>query len=134
MQKKSRRLSPEEKKTVAYHECGHAICAASSPGADPVTKISIIPRGISALGYTVQMPLEDRYLMSKAELLNRITVLYGGRAAEEIVFGDVTTGAQDDINKATDLARRMVTEFGMSKRVGAINYRAQGPLGWWLRG
>lgn len=125
LQKKSRRLSPEEKRTVAYHECGHAICAASSPGADPVTKISIIPRGISALGYTVQMPLEDRYLMSKAELLNRITVLYGGRAAEEIVFGDVTTGAQDDINKATDLARRMVTEFGMSKKVGAINYRAQ---------
>ena len=129
LQKKSRRLSPEEKKTVAYHECGHAICAASSPGADPVTKISIIPWGISALGYTVQMPLEDRYLMSKAELLNRITVLYGGRAAEEIVFGDVTTGAQDDINKATDLARRMVTEFGMSKRVGAINYRAQGGRG-----
>ena len=123
LQKKSRRLSPDEKKTVAYHECGHAICAAASPGADPVTKISIIPRGISALGYTVQMPLEDRYLMSKAELLNRITVLYGGRAAEELVFGDVTTGAQDDINKATDLARRMVTEYGMSKKVGAINYQ-----------
>ena len=125
LQKKSRRLSPDEKRTVAYHECGHAICAAASPGADPVTKISIIPRGISALGYTVQLPLEDRYLMSKTELLNRITVLYGGRAAEELVFGDVTTGAYDDIDKATDLARRMVTEYGMSKTIGAVRYSSE---------
>src|SRR5690606_33676120 len=122
LEKKSRRMQPSEKRTVAYHECGHAICAAASPGADPVQKISIIPRGIGALGYTIQMPLEDRYLMSKAELLNRVTVLFGGRAAEEIVFGDVTTGAHDDIRKATDLARRMVTEYGMSKRLGPIDY------------
>jgi cell division protease FtsH len=122
LEKKNRRLSEREKRTVAYHECGHAICAAASPGADPVKKISIIPRGIAALGYTIQMPLEDRYLMSKAELLNRITILYGGRAAEELVFGDVTTGAYDDIRKATDLARRMVTEYGMSPAIGAIDY------------
>ena len=126
LEKKNRRLSEVEKRTVAYHECGHAICAAASPGADPVKKISIIPRGIAALGYTIQMPLEDRYLMSKAELLNRITILYGGRAAEELVFGDVTTGAQDDIQKATDLARRMVVEYGMSKRIGAVNYSQSG--------
>ena len=122
LEKKNRRLSEHEKRVVAYHECGHAVCAAASPGADPVKKISIIPRGIAALGYTVQMPLEDRYLMTKAELLNRITVLYGGRAAEELVFGDVTTGAHDDIRKATDLARLMVTEYGMSHRMGAVNY------------
>ncbi|MBW1880354.1 MAG: ATP-dependent zinc metalloprotease FtsH [Deltaproteobacteria bacterium] len=122
LEKKNRRLSPAERRTVAFHECGHAICAAASPGSDPVRKISIIPRGIAALGYTIQMPLEDRYLMSKAELLNRITVLFGGRAAEELVFGDVTTGAHDDIRKATDLARRMVTEYGMSKKIGAVHY------------
>jgi cell division protease FtsH len=122
LEKKNRRLSPTERRTVAFHECGHAICAAASPGSDPVRKISIIPRGIAALGYTIQMPLEDRYLMSKAELLNRITVLFGGRAAEELVFGEVTTGAHDDIRKATDLARRMVTEYGMSKKIGAVHY------------
>ena len=132
LEKKNRRLSEKERKVVAYHECGHAICAAASPGADPVKKISIIPRGIAALGYTIQMPLEDRYLMSKSELFNRITVLYGGRVAEEIVFGDITTGAHDDIRKASDLARRMVTEYGMSRAVGAINYSgetAQNPFG-----
>ena len=125
LEKKNRRLSESEKRTVAYHECGHAICAAASPRAAPVKKISIIPRGIAALGYTVQLPLEDRYLMSKAELLNRITILYGGRAAEELVLGDVTTGAHDDIAKATDLARRMVTEYGMSERLGTVNYAPQ---------
>jgi cell division protease FtsH len=134
LEKKNRRLSPVEKRTVAYHECGHAICAAASPGADPVHKISIIPRGIGALGYTMQMPLEDRYLMSKAELLNRVTVLFGGRAAEEIVFGDVTTGAHDDIRKATDLARRMVTEYGMSKRLGAVDYSTERQNPWGMAG
>ncbi len=122
LEKKNRRLSPKEKRVVSYHECGHAICAAASPGADPVQKISIIPRGVAALGYTIQMPLEDRYLMTKGELLNRITVLYGGRVAESIVFGDITTGAHDDIQKATDIARRMVVEYGMTKRVGPLNY------------
>jgi cell division protease FtsH len=125
LEKKNRRLNEREKRTVAYHECGHAICVAASPGADPVKKISIIPRGVAALGYTMQLPLEDRYLMSKAELLNRITILYGGRAAEEIVFGDVTTGAHDDIRKATDLARRMVTEYGMSPTIGAVDYSSE---------
>jgi cell division protease FtsH len=134
LEKKNRRLSPVEKRIVAYHEVGHAVCAAASPGADPVSKISIIPRGIAALGYTMQMPLEDRYLMSKAELLNRITVLYGGRAAEELVFGDVTTGASDDINKATDLARRMVTEYGMSKAIGAVRYGGDGQNAWGFAG
>ncbi|MBT3218470.1 MAG: ATP-dependent zinc metalloprotease FtsH [Proteobacteria bacterium] len=127
LEKKTRRMSDSEKKTVAYHECGHAICAAASPGADPVTKISIIPRGIAALGYTIQLPVEDRYLASKAELLNRVTILFGGRAAEELIFGDVTTGAQDDIRKATSLARRMVTEFGMSKQIGPVNYAETQP-------
>ena len=132
LEKKNRRLSPAEKRTVAYHESGHAVCAAASPGADPVHKISIIPRGIAALGYTIQMPLEDRYLMSKAELLNRITVLYGGRASEELVLGDVTTGAHDDIRKATDLARRMVTEYGMSRALGAVHFTGEaGPGPGW---
>jgi cell division protease FtsH len=125
LEKRNRRLTEREKRTVAYHECGHAICAAASPGADPVKKISIIPRGIAALGYTITMPLEDRYLHTKAELLNRVTILYGGRAAEELVFGDVTTGAHDDIRKATDLARRMVTEYGMSAAIGAIDYSGE---------
>lgn len=130
LEKKSRRLSDTEKRVVAYHELGHAICAAASPGADPVTKISIIPRGVSALGYTMQLPLEDRYLMTKTELLNRLTVLYGGRAAEELIFGDVTTGAHDDIKRATELARRMVTEFGMSKSIGAVRYGSDGENPW----
>ncbi|MBN2798601.1 MAG: ATP-dependent zinc metalloprotease FtsH [Deltaproteobacteria bacterium] len=130
LEKKNRRLSDAEKEVVAYHECGHAICAAASPGADPVHKISIIPRGIAALGYTIQTPLEDRYLLSKSELLNRITVLYGGRAAEELIFGDVTTGAGDDIRKATDTARRMVAEYGMSRRIGAVNYCPDRATAW----
>ncbi|MFK7927874.1 MAG: hypothetical protein AB8H79_06780, partial [Myxococcota bacterium] len=126
LEKKSRRLSPVEKRIVAYHEIGHAICAAASPGADPVTKISIIPRGVAALGYTWHAPSEERYLQSKADLRNRITVLYGGRAAEELVFGEVTGGASDDIRRATQIARAMVTELGMSKRVGAVRYADEG--------
>jgi cell division protease FtsH len=121
LEKKSRRLSDDEKRMTAYHECGHAICAAASPGADPVHKISIIPRGF-ALGYTMQVPAEDRFSSTKSELLNRIVTLYGGRAAEALVFGDVTTGAHNDIERATDIARKMVTEYGMSKRIGAVNY------------
>ncbi|NOY24879.1 MAG: ATP-dependent zinc metalloprotease FtsH [Oligoflexia bacterium] len=131
LEKKSRRLSEQEKRVVAFHESGHAICAAACPGADPVHKISIIPRGIGALGYTLQMPLEDRYLMSRSELENRLTVLYGGRAAEELIFGDFTTGAGDDIRKASDLARRMVGQFGMSPRMGPVDYggEMQNPFG-----
>ncbi len=131
LEKKSRRLSEQEKRVVAFHEAGHAICAAALPGADPVQKISIIPRGIGALGYTLQMPLEDRYLMSRSELINRLSVLYGGRVAEEMVFGDFTTGAGDDIRKASDLARRMVSQFGMSSKMGPVDYggEMQNPFG-----
>jgi cell division protease FtsH len=121
LQKKSRVMSPKEKSTVAYHECGHALVAELVPGADPVSKISIIPRGVAALGYTQQLPTEDRYLMTRSELLGRIYVLLGGRVAEEMVFGDVSTGAQNDLQKATEIARTMVTQFGMSEKVGLVS-------------
>ena len=120
LQKKTRVMSPKEKKTVAYHECGHALVAEFVPGADPVSKISIIPRGIAALGYTQQLPTEDRYLLTRTELLARIYVLLGGRVAEEMVFGDISTGAQNDLQKATEIARTMVTQFGMSERIGLV--------------
>lgn len=122
LEKKNRTMNPKEKKIVAYHESGHALVAMSVPYADPVNKISIIPRGIAALGYTQQLPTEDRYLMTREELLNRLHVLLGGRVAEEIVFGDVSTGAQNDLQRATDIARSMVTEYGMSSRLGLITY------------
>jgi cell division protease FtsH len=114
-------MNPREKKTVAYHEAGHALVAELVPGADPVSKISIIPRGVAALGYTQQLPTEDRYLMTRSELLARIYVLLGGRVAEEMIFGDVSTGAQNDLQKATEIARTMVTQFGMSDRVGLVS-------------
>jgi cell division protease FtsH len=122
LEKKNRTMNPKEKKIVAYHESGHALVAMSVPYADPVNKISIIPRGIAALGYTQQLPTEDRYLMTREELLNRLYVLLGGRVAEEIVFSDVSTGAQNDLQRATDIARSMVTEYGMSSRLGLITY------------
>ncbi|HET8563965.1 MAG TPA: AAA family ATPase, partial [Candidatus Binatia bacterium] len=121
LQKKSRVMNPREKKTVAYHESGHALVAELIPGADPVNKISIIPRGVAALGYTQQFPTEDRYLMTRSELLARIYVLLGGRVAEEMIFGDVSTGAQNDLQKATEIARTMVTQFGMSERLGLVS-------------
>ncbi|MGE5302792.1 MAG: ATP-dependent zinc metalloprotease FtsH [Alphaproteobacteria bacterium] len=121
LQKKTRVMSAKEKKTVAYHECGHALVAELVPGADPVSKISIIPRGVAALGYTQQLPTEDRYLMTRSELLAKICVLLGGRVAEEMFFGDVSTGAQNDLQKATEIARTMVTQFGMSERVGLVS-------------
>ena len=121
LQKKSRVMSPKEKKTVAYHESGHALMAELVPGADPVSKISIIPRRIAALGYTQQTPTEDRYLMSRSELLARIHVLLGGRVAEEIVFNDVSTGAQNDLQRATEIARTMITQFGMSAKLGLVS-------------
>jgi cell division protease FtsH len=120
LQKKTRVMSPKEKRTVAYHEAGHAIVAEMVPGADPVAKISIIPRGVAALGYTQQLPTEDRYLMTRSELLARIHVLLGGRVAEEMVLGDISTGAQSDLQKATEIARTMVTQFGMSEKVGLV--------------
>ena len=118
LQKKSHVINPKEKKIVAYHESGHALVAELVPGADPVSKISIIPRGIAALGYTTQLPTEDRYLMTRSELLARICVLLGGRVAEEIVLGDISTGAQNDLQRATEIARTMITQFGMSDKMG----------------
>ena len=125
LQKKTRVMSPKEKRTVAYHESGHAIVAELVPGADPVAKISIIPRGVAALGYTQQLPTEDRYLMTRSELLARIHVLLGGRVAEEMILGDVSTGAQNDLQKATEIARTMVTQFGMSEKVGLVSLEGQ---------
>jgi cell division protease FtsH len=122
LEKKTRVMNPKEKETVAYHEAGHALVAESRPHADRVAKISIIPRGVAALGYTQQLPTEDRYLLKKAELLDRLDVLLGGRVAEELVFGDVSTGAQDDLQRATDLVRHMITRYGMSERLGVATY------------
>ena len=125
LEKKKRVMSPKEKEIVAYHESGHAIVAESVKYADPVHKISIIPRGIAALGYTQQQPTEDRYLMTRAELLDRLAVLMGGRVAEELVFGEISTGAQNDLQRATDIARSMVTEYGMSERLGLVTYERE---------
>jgi cell division protease FtsH len=122
LEKKNRAMNPKEKEIVAYHESGHALIAMMLPHADPVNKISIIPRGIAALGYTQQLPTEDRYLMTRDELLDRLKVLLGGRVSEEIVFGDISTGAMNDLQRATDIARSMVTEYGMSDRLGPLTY------------
>jgi cell division protease FtsH len=125
LEKKSRVLNPRERKTVAYHEMGHALIAASLPGMDPIHKVSIIPRGIGALGYTMQRPTEDRFLMTRRELKDKMTVLLGGRAAEAMVFGEISTGANDDLDKATEIARNMVTRFGMSEEAGQMVYEPQ---------
>ncbi|HEV8544309.1 MAG TPA: cell division protein FtsH, partial [Verrucomicrobiae bacterium] len=117
-ERKSRRLREEEKRRVAYHEVGHALAAAYSKGADPIHKISIIPRGRAALGYTMQLPTDDRFLMTRSQLLDRIRGMLGGRAAEEVIFNEVTTGAENDLEHATALARQMVCLFGMSESVG----------------
>jgi len=122
LEKKNRLINPREREIVAYHEMGHAMVALSLPGTDPVQKISIIPRGIAALGYTLQVPTEDRFLMKKTELLNRIATLLGGRAAEEIIFEDISTGAHNDLARATDIARSMVKEYGMSNTVGQVYF------------
>ncbi len=119
---KKRVMSPREREIVAYHESGHAIVASVMPGLDPVHKISIVQRGFGALGYTMQLPLEDRYLRTRTDLLGQLAVLLGGRSAEETAFGDVSTGAQNDLQRATDIARAMVTEFGMSEQLGALAY------------
>jgi cell division protease FtsH len=119
---KKRVMSRKEREIVAYHESGHAIVASALPGMDPVHKISIVQRGFGALGYTMQLPLEDRYLMQRGDLLHQLAVLLAGRTAEEIALGEISTGAQNDLQRATDIARSMVTEWGMSDAVGAINY------------
>ncbi|MCS0633859.1 ATP-dependent zinc metalloprotease FtsH [Telluria mixta] len=122
MEKRSRLINPMEKETVAFHEAGHALTAEFRAHADRVAKVSIIPRGIAALGYTQQLPAEDRYLLKKSELLDRMDVMLGGRVAEELVFGDLSTGAQNDLQMATDLARHMVAQYGMSERLGLATF------------
>ncbi len=122
LEKKSRVLNEQEKNTVAYHEVGHAMVGSLMPGAGQVEKISIVPRGMGALGYTLQMPEEDRFLMAEDELRGRIAIMLAGRSAEELIFGKVSTGATDDIQKATDLAERCVTLYGMSDKLGPISY------------
>ena len=130
LEKKSRVLNAEERRRVAYHEMGHALVAATLPGIDPVQKVSIIPRGVGALGYTIQRPTEDRFLLGRANLENRIAVLMGGRAAEQLIFeGDVSTGAADDLQRATEIALEMVTRFGMDETIGQRTYaRAPQPF------
>ena len=122
LERRSRVINPKEKEIVAYHEAGHALVAESRVHADRVAKISVIPRGVAALGYTLQQPTEDRYLMTRAELLDRLDVLLGGRVAEELVFGDVSTGAQDDLQRASDMARHMITRYGMSEALGLATF------------
>lgn len=128
LEKKNRLLNPKERKVVAYHEMGHALVAMSLPDIDPVHKISIIPRGIGALGYTIQRPTEDRFLMTGEELANKMAVLLGGRASEHLVFEHLSTGAADDLAKATDIARGMVTRYGMDEALGHVVYREETPL------
>jgi cell division protease FtsH len=125
LQKKTRVLRPEERKLTAFHEAGHALVAAFTPNADPVQKISIIPRGF-ALGYTLQMPVEDRYTITQSDLLGRIDILLGGRIAEEIVNGEYSTGAANDLTKATDIARKMITDYGMSRRFRNVALTSRG--------
>jgi cell division protease FtsH len=126
IERRSHVLSDKEKNIVAHHESGHALVAALVPHADPVHKISIIPRTIGSLGFTMQLPVEDRSLQSKPELEDRLAILLGGRAAEELVFDEVTTGAHNDIERATQIARNMVWEYGMSERLGPLSFVADG--------
>jgi cell division protease FtsH len=130
LEKKNRLINPREKHIVAVHETGHALTAAFTAGADQVHKISIIPRGIAALGYTQQLPTDDRYLMMRDELLGKVDVLLGGRAAEEVVFGEVSTGAHNDLQRATDIVRSIVVEYGMGHTLGPVTYtRRRSPFG-----
>lgn len=122
LEKRNRLLNPEERRVVAFHELGHAMVALALPGTDEVHKVSIIPRGVGALGYTIQRPTEDRFLMTRVELLNKMAVLLGGRAAEQVVFHEVSTGAADDLVRATDIARAMVLRYGMSEALGNVAY------------
>jgi len=137
LEKKGKVMNERERRTVAYHESGHTLVGYFTPGADPVQKVSIVPRGRGALGYTLQAPLEDRYLMSEGELLGRVRTLLGGRAAEELVFGEISTGASDDLEKASKIVRQMLTVYGMSKKLPNLSlvegaqggFLGQGPSG-----
>ena len=133
LEKKKRLINKKEKEIVAHHECGHALVATTLKTTDKVKKISIIPRGVAALGYTLQLPTEDRYMMTRDELIDRISVLLGGRIAEEIIFDEVSTGAQNDLEKASDIARRMVKYYGMSDKLGIVTFEPENKpafLGW----
>src|SRR5207302_1839962 len=127
LEKKNRVLNETERRVVAHHEMGHAMVAMALPGTDPVHKISIIPRGVGALGYTIQRPTEDRFLMTRGELENKMAVLLGGRASEEVMFGHLSTGAADDLAKVTDIARSMVMRYAMVKDLGAVAYEEERP-------
>ncbi len=122
LEKRNRLLNPTERRVVAFHELGHAMVALALPGTDEVHKVSIIPRGVGALGYTIQRPTEDRFLMTREELENKMAVMMGGRAAEQVVFNEISTGATDDLARATDLARAMVLRYGMSDALGNVAY------------
>jgi len=125
LEKKNRLLNPRERKTVAYHELGHALVALNFPGQDPVQRVAIIPRGIGALGYTLQRPTDDRFLMTTDELENKMAVMLNGRAAEHLFFGKISTGASDDLVKATEIARSMVTRYGMAPDLGQVAYETE---------
>ena len=125
LEKKNRLMNPRERRVIAHHEMGHALVARAIPGSDPVHKVSIIPRGIGALGYTIQRPIEDRFLMSSTELEGKMAVLLAGRAAEQLVFGEISTGASDDLAKATDIARSMVTRYGMDETLGPVSLESE---------
>jgi cell division protease FtsH len=127
LEKKKRVISPKERERVAYHEMGHAIVASVLPNADPVRRVSIIPRGVAALGYTLQLPTEDRFLLTRSELLDRMAVMLGGKAAEELVFGESSTGAKNDLERATDMAIAMVKAYGMSEKLGPVSYDKDRP-------
>jgi cell division protease FtsH len=133
LERKSRVLSEKERDIVAHHEIGHALVASSLPQADPVHKVTIIPRGVGALGATYQLPLEDRYLLTKSELEDRIAVLLGGRVAEEVVYGEISTGAHNDLERATEMARLMITQYGMSEKLGPMTFGG-GPQSMFLKG
>ncbi|MHC4788647.1 MAG: ATP-dependent zinc metalloprotease FtsH, partial [Planctomycetota bacterium] len=130
LEKRNRLMNEVEKDIVAHHEAGHALLGCLLEGTDPVRKVSMIPRGLAALGYTMQMPTEDRYLLRKRELLDRLTMMLGGRSAEEVVFGEISTGAQNDLQKATELAREMVMQFGMSEELGPLSYSPREGTPW----
>ena len=127
-EKKHRTLSAEEKRRVAFHESGHALVAVTVPTGEPVHKVSIIPHGAAALGYTLQLPVQEKFLSTKRELKDQIAILLGGRVAEELVFGDVSSGAQNDLERATEIARAMVTQLGMSDKLGPLTYGKQRKL------
>jgi cell division protease FtsH len=125
LEKKTRVMNKKEKETVAYHECGHTIIAELLPTTDPVHRVSIVQRGIAALGYTLQLPTEDRYLMTRTELLDKLCVMLGGRVAEELIFGEASTGAQNDLQRAAIIARSMVTEYGMTEKFGPLTFEKE---------